>query len=87
MFRSSLRGGHPFEMVITDLGMPGMDGYHVARAIKAESTRTPILLLTGWGTMIKADGESTPEVDAVLNKPARMRELNSLVQRLAGKSS
>ena len=87
MFRSSLRGGHPFEMVITDLGMPGMDGYHVARAIKAESPRTPILLLTVWGTMIKADGESTPEVDAVLNKPARMRELNSLVQRLAGKSS
>jgi signal transduction histidine kinase/ActR/RegA family two-component response regulator len=87
MFRSSLRGGHPFEMVITDLGMPGMDGYHVARAIKEESPQTPILLLTGWGTMIKADGESAPEVDAVLNKPARMQELNSLVQRLAGKSS
>ncbi len=84
MFRSSLRGGHPFEVVITDLGMPDMDGYHVARAIKAESPQTPILMLTGWGTMIKAEGESVPEVDAVLSKPPRMQELNILLQRLAG---
>jgi signal transduction histidine kinase/ActR/RegA family two-component response regulator len=86
MFRSSLRAGHPFEVVITDLGMPDMDGYHVARAIKAASPRTPILMLTGWGTMIKADGETAPEVDAVLSKPPRLRELSSLLQRLAGKS-
>ena len=84
MFRSSLRGGNPFEVVITDLGMPDMDGYHVARAIKADSPRTPILMLTGWGTMIKADGESAPEVDAVLSKPPRVQELDSLLQRLAG---
>ena len=71
-------------MVITDLGMPDMDGYHVARAIKAESPRTPILMLTGWGTMIKADGESAPEVDAVLSKPPRMQELNA---RLAHEES
>jgi CheY-like chemotaxis protein len=87
MFRSSLRGGQPFEVVITDLGMPDMDGYHVARAIKAAAPRTPILMLTGWGTMIKADGEATPEVDAVLSKPPRMGELNRLLQRLAGNSS
>jgi len=83
MFRSSLRSGRPFHVVITDLGMPDMDGYHLARAIKAESPRTPILMLTGWGTMIKADGEATPAVDAVLSKPPRMQELTSLLQRLA----
>jgi len=62
-----------------------MDGHHVARAIKEASPRTPILMLTGWGTMIKAGGESAPEVDAVLSKPAHMGELNRLLQRLAGK--
>jgi len=87
MFRSSLRGGHPFEVVITDLGMPDMDGYHVARAIKKDSPRTPILMLTGWGTMIQADGQSAPEVDAVLSKPPRVQELDSLLQRLAGNHS
>jgi CheY-like chemotaxis protein len=73
-------------VVITDLGMPDMDGYHVARAIKAESPKTPILMLTGWGTMIKAEGEATPEVDAVLSKPPHMPELNTLLLFLAGKS-
>jgi signal transduction histidine kinase/ActR/RegA family two-component response regulator len=84
MFRSSLGGGRPFQVVITDLGMPDMDGYHVARAIKAESPRTPILLLTGWGAMMKSDGDSAPEVDAVLNKPTHIPELNRLLGRLAG---
>jgi hypothetical protein len=36
--------------------------------------------------MLKAEGEAAPEVDAVLSKPPRMQELNSLLLRLAGKS-
>jgi signal transduction histidine kinase/ActR/RegA family two-component response regulator len=86
MFRASLHDGQPFQVVITDLGMPDMDGYHVARAIKAESPRTPILMLTGWGSMIKADGEAVPAVDAIMSKPPQMRELNTLLQRLAANS-
>ena len=87
LFRSGAQGGRPFEVVITDLGMPDMDGYHLARAIKAESPRTPVIMLTGWATMLKADGESAPEVDAVMSKPPRLEELNTLLLRLAGKSS
>jgi len=85
MFRSSLAGGRPFQVVITDLGMPDMDGNHVARAIKAESPRTQILLLTGWGAARETDGDFAQEVDAVMSKPAHLPELNSLLQRFAGK--
>ena len=87
MFRSNLRGREPYEMVITDLGMPDMDGHHVARAIKAESPRTPVIMLTGWGTMMQAEGESAPEVDAVLSKPPRIQELNDLLYRICAKSA
>jgi len=87
MFRASLRGDNPFQVVITDLGMPDMDGYHVARAVKAESPGTPVFMLTGWGAMIQADGESAPEVDAVLSKPPRLGELNALLQQVAGKGN
>jgi signal transduction histidine kinase/ActR/RegA family two-component response regulator len=83
LFRSQQRGHEPYEIVITDLGMPDMDGHHVARAIKAESPHTPIIMLTGWGAMMKADGESAPEVDAVLSKPPRIQELNSLLVRIS----
>jgi signal transduction histidine kinase/ActR/RegA family two-component response regulator len=87
MFRSNLRGQEPFEIVITDLGMPEMDGHRVARAIKAESPETPVIMLTGWGTMMQAEGESAPEVDAVLSKPPRIQELNDLLQRICAPSA
>ena len=87
MFQSNLRGPAPYEMVITDLGMPDIDGRQVARSIKAESPRTPVIMLTGWGTMIKADKETNPEVDAVLSKPPRIQELNDLLQRISAKSA
>ena len=60
LFRCSLHAGEPYEVVITDLGMPDIDGRHVARAIKAESPQTPIIMLTGWGAMTKADGQPAP---------------------------
>jgi CheY-like chemotaxis protein/anti-sigma regulatory factor (Ser/Thr protein kinase) len=82
MFLASLEERHPYDVVITDLGMPDMDGHQVARAIKEESPRTPIIMLTGWGTMMKADGEAAPEVDAVLSKPPRIQELNSLLYKI-----
>jgi signal transduction histidine kinase/ActR/RegA family two-component response regulator len=80
MFRSKLHGSEPFEVVITDLGMPDMDGHHVARAIKADAPHTPVIMLTGWGAMMKAEGETAPEVDAVLSKPVRIQELDSLLK-------
>jgi len=86
MFRSNLRGIDPYEIVITDLGMPEMDGHHLARAIKAESPHTPVIMLTGWGAMMKADGETAPEVDAVLSKPPRIQELNNLLHRITSNS-
>jgi CheY-like chemotaxis protein len=86
MFRSHRQGREPYEIVITDLGMPDMDGHDVARAIKAESPHTPVIMLTGWGTMMKAAGETAPEVDVVLSKPPRIQELNNLLCRISANS-
>ena len=85
MFRSRLHGQEPYEIVITDLGMPDMDGHNVARAIKAESPKTPIIMLTGWGTIMKTEGEAAPEVDAVLSKPPHMQELNNLLHKITAR--
>jgi CheY-like chemotaxis protein/uncharacterized membrane protein len=87
LFRSSLRAGEPFEVVITDLGMPDIDGRHLARAIKAESPQTPVIMLTGWGTMTKTDGQPAPAVDAVIGKPPRMQELSNLLFQITARSA
>ena len=82
LFRTAMREKKPYEVVITDLGMPDIDGHHVAKTIKAESPGTPVIMMTGWGTTMRDDGESAPEVDAVIGKPPRMQELNNLLLRV-----
>jgi signal transduction histidine kinase/ActR/RegA family two-component response regulator len=82
LFRSAKQNGQPFEVVITDLGMPQMDGHQVARAIRTESPQTPIVMMTGWGTMMKEDGETAPDVDALVGKPPQIQELNNLLLQL-----
>ena len=83
MFLTALQTQHAYEAVITDLGMPGLDGRQVARSIKAASPQTPVVMMTGWGTAMKEDGEKAPEVNAVVGKPASMSELNALLLQLA----
>ena len=82
MFRAAMLKKQPFQTVITDLGMPDIDGHQVARTIKAESPGTPVIMMTGWGTIMKEDGETAPEVDAVVGKPPRIQELNNLLLQL-----
>ena len=82
LFRAARGRNEPFEAVITDLGMPKMDGHQLARAIKAESPRTPIIMMTGWGAMLKEDGVTMPEVDALLGKPPQIQELNDLLLKV-----
>jgi len=86
LFCAALQTRRAFETVITDLGMPGIDGHQVARSIKAASPGTPVVMLTGWGTAIKEDGAAATEVNAVIGKPARVSVLNNLLLKLTASS-
>ena len=74
-FHKALAAGETFAAVITDLGMPYVDGRQVAGAVKAASPGTPVIMLTGWGQRLVAEGDIPPHVDRVLNKPPKLREL------------
>jgi CheY-like chemotaxis protein len=82
MFRAATLKNQPYEVVVTDMRMPDIDGRQVARTIKAESPNTPIIMLTGWGAIIRDEGDSAPGVDIVVNKPPEMQELNELLLRM-----
>jgi CheY-like chemotaxis protein len=82
MFRAATLNNQPYDVVVTDLGMPDVDGRIVARTIRSESPNTPIVMLTGWGVIMKEEGETIPDVDIVVNKPPRMRQLNDLLLRM-----
>jgi len=74
-FLDALKAGKPFPVVITDLGMPHVDGRAVTAAIKAEAPATFVILLTGWGQRLVASGEIPEGVLAVLSKPPKLVEL------------
>lgn len=81
-FRSALDQGDAFQLVITDLGMPSVDGRRVANGIKDMSPSTPVILLTGWGQRLLADHDIPAHVDRILSKPARLRELREVLAQV-----
>ena len=82
-FRLSLEpGAARFMAVITDLGMPHVDGRLVAATVKQMAPQVPVILLTGWGERLLAEGRQVPHVDRVLGKPPRMRDLRQALAEL-----
>jgi CheY-like chemotaxis protein len=80
-FQKAMSGSEPFEVVITDLGMPYVDGRQVASSVKRVSPSTPVIMLTGWGQRLVTEGDVPPDVDLVLSKPPRIRELREALNR------
>ncbi len=80
-FLAARAQGDPFPVVITDLGMPYVDGRKVSNAVKTAAPGTSVLLLTGWGQRLVADGDIPPHVDRVLSKPPKLRELREALAR------
>ena len=75
-FCAAEKAGQGFAVVITDLGMPYVDGRKVAETVKRVAPATPVILLTGWGQRLIPDsGEAPVHVDQVLSKPPKLREL------------
>ena len=73
-----------FDMVFTDLGMPGMSGWQVAEQIKKINKKTPVVLITGWEVQHKGRELTKSGVDMVVKKPFRVNEILELVQGWMG---
>ena len=69
-----------FDLVLTDLGMPVMSGWEVARAIKEMAPDVIIAVITGWGTQLDKSALDKNGVDIVVNKPFRVQQILNVVQ-------
>jgi CheY-like chemotaxis protein len=73
-----------FDLVLTDVQMPGMDGWTLALHVKDKSPDTPVVLVTGEekkGIMEKLKGSC---VDSVLFKPFRLEDIQEMIQKMLG---
>jgi two-component system, OmpR family, response regulator len=78
---------HSVEVVVTDVGMPGMGGLEMAKAAKAIAPTVPVVIVTGWAERDDIARARGREVDAVLIKPvdpdALTAAVNEVVQKRA----
>jgi CheY-like chemotaxis protein len=82
IFTAAVSRGNAFSLVITDLGMPYVDGRKVAAAVKAASPQTAVVMLTGWGRRLLAENDIPAHVDRVLSKPPRLIEVRKALAEL-----
>ena len=72
-----------FDIVISDVGMPNVDGRTVGATIRAAEPRIPVILLTGWGQRLQGEPDLSRYADRVLSKPPRVSELRTALRELA----
>jgi two-component system, NarL family, capsular synthesis sensor histidine kinase RcsC len=76
----ALFGHGSYDLVLTDLAMPGMSGWDVAEAVLSMSTTTPVILVTGSATDLDAQRAGDLGV-TILHKPVPLKELRTAVQQ------
>ncbi|MGC8781841.1 MAG: response regulator, partial [Anaerolineae bacterium] len=86
--RSAQASGTPYAVVITDLAMPDMDGFALARAIKRDPklADTPVILLTAYDERDQGKRALQAGLSAYLTKPVRQSQLfDALAEAIFGK--
>ncbi|MFQ5499424.1 MAG: response regulator [Candidatus Zixiibacteriota bacterium] len=74
-----------YDLLITDLGMPGMSGLELAGRVHKKSPDTPIAMVTGWGTQLDHKDATLRGVQTVLSKPFHFQEIKDMVQDLTAR--
>ncbi|MCG3141028.1 MAG: Sensor histidine kinase RcsC [Anaerolineae bacterium] len=69
----------PFEVVITDLGMPGLNGFELARALKDLHPQTIVILMTGWAAEIDPVKMRESGIDRAISKPFDVDQVVQLI--------
>jgi CheY-like chemotaxis protein len=74
--------GHPFDLVVTDLGMPDVPGWEVVEAVKQLDATTPVVIISGFDRQRAARRARELRVELVISKPFELDEVVSSVRNL-----
>ena len=73
---------HP-QVVFSDLGMPDVNGWDVARRVKSQAPETPVVLVTGWGSQLEEGTAQARGVDLIMAKPFSMDDVDLALRHVA----
>jgi CheY-like chemotaxis protein len=71
-----------YDLVITDIGLPDLDGWQVAAKIRERQPGIPIIMISGWGLGQEVERANRMGIDFVLPKPFRLENLSELVEKV-----
>ena len=71
----------PFDMLISDVKMPTMDGLSLLKSVKQQSPDFPVLLIAGHQSSVALSEAVHCRADGFLQKPFRIEQLSEAVQR------
>ena len=71
-----------FDGIFTDVGMPGMSGWELAREIRQINKTIPIAVITGWGEAVGSNEQKAAGVDWVVAKPFTADRISELVREV-----
>lgn len=70
-----------YDVVLSDLGLPGMDGWGVARMVKQLAPTTLVGIVSGWSVSPRSEQLRARSVDFVINKPFSLQEIEETLAR------
>lgn len=68
-----------YDIMFTDLGMPGMSGWELSQEIRQRSPQTHVVMITGWGTQLDHQKAAESNVKKILPKPVSYDEIMHVV--------
>jgi signal transduction histidine kinase/CheY-like chemotaxis protein len=74
-----------FAAVLMDVGLPGMSGWELVRAIRERDERTPLAIVTGWGEAVGSDKQKEAGVDWVVAKPFTVEQITAIAREVSRK--
>lgn len=71
-----------YDLVITDIGMPGMDGWQLADSIRNIYSEVKVVIVSGWGAEASIENKIKYGVACVLGKPTSMGKLREMIETM-----
>ena len=76
-------GEQPYDVLLCDVGMPGMSGWEVAHVARMRQPGLAIYMVTGWASEFAADDSRRGSVNGILGKPLDLDDLRGVLVQAA----
>jgi signal transduction histidine kinase/ActR/RegA family two-component response regulator len=76
-----------YDAVFTDVGLPGMSGWEVARAVRERDGRIALAVITGWGDTVTPEEQSEAQADWIIPKPFTVERIAGLVGEISARKA